>query len=67
MPSSAALVAYQMLRATRARRVVEAAFRMGQIGQWKNPLARALRNLAVSLIPEARMIASLDWLYDFTP
>ena len=62
-----ALVTYQTLRAPRTRRVVETALRMGQLGQWKNPLARALRNLAVRLVAEERTLESFHWLYDFTP
>lgn len=56
---------YETLRRPRANRFVEQSRKMGEIAQWKNPVARAMRNVAMRLIPKSLTQKRLKRMYDF--
>ena len=58
-----ALEVYEAQRRPRARRFVDQSWRMGQMAQWENGLATALRNLAMNATPGWVMARSMQDIY----
>lgn len=56
---------YESLRHKRANAFVRQSFQVGRLAQFKNPLARGLRNLVAGMTPAALSRKSLLKLYDF--
>ncbi len=63
----AALQAYQERRRKHVYAVANRARRLGEVGQWENPLARSLRNFVVKHHPEALQQRQMRWLFHFDP
>ena len=63
----AALQTYQERRMRRVYAVANRARRLGEVGQWENPLARTLRNFAVKHHPDALQQRQMRWLFHFDP
>jgi 2-polyprenyl-6-methoxyphenol hydroxylase-like FAD-dependent oxidoreductase len=61
----AALRRYEALRQERTAATVKLARRMGQLGQWSNGLARAVRDALVHATPRAVAERQVRWLFDF--
>lgn len=61
----AALRLYEARRAERTDAVVDLARRVGRVGQWSTPLARAVRDALVHVTPEFLTDRQLRWLYAF--
>jgi len=61
----AALRRYEALRQERTAATVKLARRMGQLGQWSNGFARAVRNALVHATPRAVAERQVRWLFDF--
>jgi salicylate hydroxylase len=61
-----ALANYQSARVTRAAAVVLASRRQGSIYHMSGPMALA-RDMVMTRLGRHRMLAKLDWLYDFKP
>jgi 2-polyprenyl-6-methoxyphenol hydroxylase-like FAD-dependent oxidoreductase len=55
---SDALTAYERRRRPRVKRVATMAARLGQVAEWTNPVARAMRDRV--LMPMANMVARPD-------
>lgn len=64
-PVDVALRRYEASRRERTTATVQLARKVGQIGQWSNGLARAVRNLGVRLTPRAVAERQVRWLFDF--
>lgn len=62
---AAALRLYEERRAERTDAVVHTARRLGWMGQWSNPLARAIRDAVLHATPEFVTDRQLRWLYAF--
>ncbi|TXD39612.1 FAD-binding protein [Lujinxingia vulgaris] len=60
-----ALRLYERQRIARANLFVKRSFDTGRIAQWKNPLARGIRNLGMRLIPTALVQRALVEQYGF--
>jgi 2-polyprenyl-6-methoxyphenol hydroxylase-like FAD-dependent oxidoreductase len=60
-----ALRLYEARRAERTDAVVDTARRFGRLGQWSNPLARAVRNAVLHATPGFVTERQLRWLYAF--
>lgn len=63
----AALRRYESERMPRANRVVVMARRLGRLGQWSNPWARAVRDLALSSLPRRTTERQLAASWRFPP
>lgn len=50
---ASALIAYERTRAARVERIVRTSRQLGAVAQWSNPVAVALHNLAMRLVPDA--------------
>ncbi len=63
-----AFAAYENKRAARSRDITVNSWRIGSIGQWKNPLATALRDLLVGWTPQSASLKTLSQVanYDVT-
>lgn len=62
-----ALQSYAACRRDRANWFVDQSFRMGQLAQLRNPVVRALRNVAFKITPQATMAKSLRRMYTPVP
>ena len=60
-----ALQTYESQRIPRTRAVAACARRLGEIGQWENAWARALRNQIVKHIPDRARKRQMKWLFHF--
>lgn len=56
---------YEMLRSPRANDFVRQSWQIGQVAQWKNSLARTLRNAALRSVPRSVSNQTLRKVYDF--
>lgn len=64
---SAALTRYQALRVPRANFFVNQSRRLGEVGQWKNPVACWVRDRLFQLVPESSIHANLRRVLTFEP
>ncbi|RVU41421.1 FAD-binding protein [Lujinxingia sediminis] len=60
-----ALRRYERQRTARANLFVKRSFETGRIAQWRNPLARGIRNLGMRLIPQSFVERALIEQYGF--
>ena len=58
--SALALERYEASHYGRAKEVTQTSLQLGQVGQWENPWAIGLRNLAVSLQPQKTSARLMD-------
>jgi 2-polyprenyl-6-methoxyphenol hydroxylase-like FAD-dependent oxidoreductase len=58
--TSIALQLYQARRIPRTTRIVSRSWNLGRIGQWKNPLACALRDTGLKWMPASLQIATFE-------
>lgn len=54
----AALLAYERERIPLTEKLTNFSWRLGAVGQWENPLACALRDAAMSLVPKKSILKS---------
>jgi 2-polyprenyl-6-methoxyphenol hydroxylase-like FAD-dependent oxidoreductase len=66
--SARALSSYEANHFGRTQDVTQTSLRLGQVGQWQNPVATRLRDLAVSLQPQQASLRMMDkyFRYDVT-
>lgn len=64
---ASALDRYDAARVARANGVVEQARRLGAVGQWSNPLATAIRDTLMRLVPSSTSERRIRALWEFTP
>jgi 2-polyprenyl-6-methoxyphenol hydroxylase-like FAD-dependent oxidoreductase len=63
----AALARYQALRLPRANGFVSQSRRLGEMGQWENPLACWARDRLFQLVPQSSIRSNLRRVLSFTP
>jgi 2-polyprenyl-6-methoxyphenol hydroxylase-like FAD-dependent oxidoreductase len=61
----AALARYQSLRIPRANGVVRQSRRLGQLGQWENPLACWVRDRLFQMVPDSSVRTNLRRVLTF--
>ncbi len=62
-----ALAAYDRARLARTRRIVRASRRMGRLAQARNPIAAAVRNALMALVPASAMLRGSAGVLGWTP
>ena len=62
---AAAFQAYEQVRMAKATMVAQRAWQLGKVAHLQHPVARAVRNLVVSYMPEVVRRKQLDALYAF--
>ncbi|MGH4030519.1 FAD-dependent oxidoreductase [Actinomycetota bacterium Odt1-20B] len=62
-----ALTVYDRIRRPRVQMISARARRIGQVAQWRDPLAAGLRNLALRRAPAEAFLKSLDPVLDWWP
>ncbi|QJX47737.1 NAD(P)-binding protein [Hymenobacter taeanensis] len=60
----AAFRRFEQRRLPRTTRIVQTSWRLGQVGQWENPLLTGLRNSIMRLLPAAVSRSQMAWLYE---
>lgn len=63
----AALAAYDRVRRPRTQGLVRVSGQIGKVAQWRNPLASAVRDLLVRLIPAGAYLRSSSETFSWTP
>jgi 2-polyprenyl-6-methoxyphenol hydroxylase-like FAD-dependent oxidoreductase len=58
---------YEARRRPRANAVVTRSWRIGQVGHWRSPLARYVRDSAIALMPQALLVGQLREMWTFRP
>lgn len=61
---AAAFRRFEQRRLPRTTRIVQTSWRLGQVGQWENPLLTGLRNTIMRLLPAAVSQSQMAWLYE---
>jgi len=64
---SSALLRYQARRVRRANSMINEAWRIGQVGQWRNAMACYLRDWLIKIIPESLRKSQLRSMFEFQP
>ncbi|TGD82751.1 FAD-dependent monooxygenase [Hymenobacter wooponensis] len=57
---------FERRRLPRTTRIVQTSWRLGQVGQWENPLLTGLRNTVMRLLPDSVSRGQMAWLYEAT-
>ena len=62
-----ALLCYQARRVRRANSMINDAWRIGQVGQWRNAMACRLRDWLIKAMPESLRRSQLRSMFEFQP
>ena len=62
-----ALLCYQARRVQRANSMINDAWRLGQVGQWRNAMACRLRDWLIKAMPESLRRSQLRSMFEFQP